>query len=191
MLGITPAPLAAGENARPRARAVSGVVQQKTRGAIAKQRGRDEHCRARIIDPQTQAAEFHREEQHKRPVLGVSEARGAGKPRHSSAATEPEHRQSLNRRRQLKTVEKHGVQAWHSEPGRGAGHDHIDRIERDAGRLRSLDGHLFQEIERVPMKRLGAVLPTMWAEIPLYRFTAVPDIDARIVIKPQSFLRCG
>ena len=97
-----------------------------------------------------------------RAVLGVSQARGASKACNSGAAAEPEHWQPFDGRRQFEPVEQHGIEAWDRKPGDRIGHDHVDRIETDTGRFGRFHGHLFQEIECVPMKRLGTLLPAMW-----------------------------
>ena len=117
---------------------------------VAEQSGRDEHSGARIVDAQTQTAKIDGEEQDKCVILSVSETRGTGKACNSSAATKPEHRQSFDRRRQLETVEQHGVETWDREPGNGVGHDHVDRLEPHAGSFGYFDGQLFEQIECMP-----------------------------------------
>ena len=159
------------------------IVQQQTSRAVAEQRARNKHRRAFIVGAHAQAAKVDGEKQHVRAVAGMGEPRGARQTGDAGAAAEPENRQPLDCRFELQPVAEFGVEARDRKPGDRVGHDHVDRIETDAGGFRRLDGHLFQKIERMFLKCRGAFFPAMRLEIPLDRLAIVTALDAGIVVK--------
>ena len=179
------------KNARAAARAPLGVAHEYARRAIAEQRARYEHRRARIVDPQAQTAEIDGKEQHMRPVLCVRHARCAGKTSNPGAAAKAEHRQTLDVGCKFQSIKEHGVEAWNGKPGHSVGDDHVDRGKVDTRGLGRLERHLLQEINRVLVERRRALFPAMWRQIPFDRLAIVTNVDAGIVKKRPESLQMG
>ena len=172
--------------ARPRGapRALAGVAaQDDARGAIAEQRGGDEHGKALVLGAHAQRAEVDREEQYVGAGPRLRHAGGAGKAADAGAAAQPEHGQPLDVGAEGEAVHQARLQARDGEPGDRVGDDDIDIAQAEAGFGDGLDGDLLQEVERVPLIALGALLPGMRLQVPLHRLDGIAAVDAGVGVE--------
>src|SRR5215510_16097228 len=119
VLGVAPEMIARGDDPPAPARCLShalGVAQNDASGTVAEQRRRHAHSHARIVDPKAEAAKIDGEEQHMRRRHGLSVATRSREPGNAAATTEPEDRQTLDRRRQLEPVHQLRIKAWYGKP---------------------------------------------------------------------------
>src|SRR5262245_11440462 len=118
-------------------------------GTVAKQHRRHAHSQARIVDPKAEAAKIDGEEQHMRRRHGLSVATRSREPGNAAATTEPEDRQTLDRRRQIEPVHQLRIKARYGKHGEGVDDDGAEILALDA---RGTDG---TERNRSEERRVG------------------------------------
>src|SRR6476646_1433276 len=164
VLGVAPEMIARGDDPPASAgclpRALS-VAQDHAGGTVAEQRCRHEHGHARIVDPKAEAAKIDGEEQHMRARHRLRVARRSREPGNAAAATEPKHRQPLDRCRQIEPVHQLGVEARYGEAGDGVYDDGADVIELDASFTDGASRYLLEQIEGLVHEDFGPLFPTM------------------------------
>src|SRR6202022_820948 len=148
----------------------------------------DEHRGTLITHSQADAAKIDGKKKNGCIRHALCKPRRSREAADAAAASKSKNRQALDGRRKSQPVYQAGIEARHRQSGDRVGDDHVDASHLDSCIGYRLQGHLFEEIERVTLEGFRPLLPSVWLQAPFERLAEVASLDSCMGIDvPHGF----